>query len=203
MHEETPVLLPKRSDPWKTIWFQPRATIRALVEHDPTHEVDRLAILMGMAQVLEVGDYAPTDLPSLLVRLAVAALLGPVIGLIGIRVGAFISGAVGRWLGGKATFEEICAAYAWAAVPRIAALPLQLLFLVMLPFFSATNPLLGLLLIILGGGLTLLAVWELVLTVITLSEVHRFSVGRAILTVLIPALAFGFLMFTCAYVGRF
>lgn len=185
MSEETPVLAVGHFNPWKTMWLRPRATIRALVEHDPTLNVDRLAILMGMTQMIQQNSGDGT-LQSVLVTLAFTALLGPIIGLLGIRISGAISGWIGRKLGGTATNEEVRAAFAWGALPRVAALPLQLIFLLMIPLFSATNPAMGILLVALGGLLTVLGLWEMVLTVAALAEVNRFSIVRAIATLFLP-----------------
>lgn len=197
MIQETPVLAPGTFNPWKTIWFRPRATIRALVNHDPTQNVDRLAILIGITQVVEQNSAGNGTFQSALVTLAIAAVLGPLLGLLGIRISGAVSGWIGRKLGGTATNDEVRAAFAWSAVPRIAALPLQILFLLTLPFFSATNPAIGLLLVGLGGVLTILGLWELVLTVATLAEVHRFSIWRAIGTIFLPFVVIGGIALLC------
>lgn len=198
MIQETPVLAPGTFNPWKTMWLRPRATIRALVNHDPTQNVDRLAILIGITQVVEQNSAGDGTFQSALVTLALAAVLGPVAGLIGIRISGALSGWIGRKLGGTATNDEVRAAYAWSAVPRITALPLQILFLLISPFFSSTNPAIGLLLVGLGGVLTVLGLWELVLTVAALAEVNRFSIGRAIGTIVLPFVVIGGIAMLCA-----
>jgi hypothetical protein len=194
---ETPVLARGTFNPWKTMWLRPRATIRALVAHDPTKDVDRLAILMGITQVIEQNSVVDGTFQSVLVLLAIAAVVGPIGGLIGIRISGAVSGWIGRKLGGTATNDEVRAAYAWSAVPRITALPLQLFFLLILPFFSA-NPAIGSLLVVLGVVLIVLGVWELVLTVATLAEVHRFSIGRAIGTLVLPFVVIGGIALLCS-----
>jgi hypothetical protein len=198
MIQETPVLASGTFNPWKTMWLRPRATIRSLVNHEPTQNVDRLAILMGITQVIERNNAGDGTFQSVLVTLAMAALLGPVAGLIGIRISGAVSGWIGRKLGGMATNEEVRAAFAWSAVPRITALPLQILFLLILPFFSATNPAIGLLLVGMGGVLTVLGLWEFILSVATLAEVHRFSIWRAIGTIFLPFVVIGGIALLCS-----
>lgn len=157
------------------MWFHPRATIRKVVERDPTEDVDRIAVLIGITQLLGQNNMVDGSFQSTLVLLAFAALLGPVLGLIGIRINGAISGFIGRRLGGEATNEEVRAAYAWSALPGIAILPLQILFLLVPPLFSVTNPIIEFFFVVIIGITVVLWLWEVLLTVLALAEVNRYA----------------------------
>lgn len=190
--------------PFLSIWVQPRATIRKIVETDPTRHVLLLAMLAGIGQALDRAVSRSTgDSLPLLVILAICILLGPVGGIISL----YLSGAIFRWtsswLGGQASPDEVRAAIAWSSVPTIFILPLWIpqllifgeeLFTTTTPRLDA-NPILAILL--LGFALVEIGVgiWALVILLNSLGEVNRFSAWKAlgavilgILVLLVPIL---------------
>lgn len=117
--------------PWLTIWSAPRKTIRAIVDSDPTRHVLLLAAIAGVAGALNrssndngIGNILPTWGVVLVV-----VVLGPLGGLLSLYVGGAILRWIGSRLGGRASSEEVRAAIAWSALPRIAVLVLWLPYL--------------------------------------------------------------------------
>lgn len=121
------------------------------------------------------------------------ALMPAVIGVLqlifGVLIGPFLLALVGGWFGGQADPDEIRQSVAWSYAPFAAAT------LCLIPILLASRGLTGSdgaavettsqalqALVVLGGLLLyLLAVlWALVLQVVTLAEVQRFSILRAI-----------------------
>lgn len=182
--------------PWRTMWLYPRATIRAILNSDnpdAIQSISRLAILLGVSQVL-----SPNTTPALLflyfrfalsdnvlVTLALVALFGPVLGLVGITVSGIVYGAIGRRFGGVATNEETRAALVWGSLPTIAGLPLALLLVIIesLGWLESTSATVLLYLF------AALSIWAIVLTVATLAEVNRVSLLRAFGILIVPILA--------------
>ena len=123
--------------PWLKIWTEPRGTIRAIVDTDPTRYVLLLAVIGGIAESLnrastqDLGDTWPV------VGIVLLALL---LGSIGGILSLYISGAIFRWtgslLGGQASSEQVRS-----------ALAIPLLVLVGLGFGC------GLALVMSGGGM--------------------------------------------------
>ena len=112
---------------WFTIWYEPRATIRRIVDTDAHRFVVGIAFVSGAMAAIYSQVAASTvnisELPHL-----------PHFGTIGLTVGAIISGvlsvislyglaALYRWsghiLGGTATRVEMRSALAWAEVPGL------------------------------------------------------------------------------------
>ncbi len=172
--------------PWLTIWVAPRGTMRRILDSDPTRHVLLLAAMYGMSiSFVPRGNIFGNFLPVWAVLL-LAFTAGPLVGIIAI----YISGAIFRWsgsvLGGRATTEEVRAAFAWSSVPQILSVVLWLL-----PGFAlygteiitgagprmAGNPLPLLL------GLVprlILAFWGEFLQIKTLAEAHQFSAWRSL-----------------------
>lgn len=201
--------------PFKSIWLSPRRTVRQIISTDPTLHVVLLACLSGIGETLDrasmrdLGDRLP--LPAII---AVAVLLGPIGGLIGVWIGAWLVAVTGKWMGGKGTSETVRTALTWASIPSIVASILwipQLLLLREELFTSETprlesNP--GLIVPVLALSLVeiVLAVWSFVLLCNTIAEVQSFgSAWRGLFNlilagaiVLVPIMA---LVFTVVALG--
>jgi len=184
--------------PFFLIWTEPRATIRRIVDSDPTRNVLALAAIgPGLSALVSQWSSAMngTANPSVLWPLwvvfsvAIQAALGILF--------LYIFGAVFRWsgslLGGTATRVEMRTALAWSQVPAI-AMDIILLMAVfagvpiphMLPGgrLSPIDPAFYKVMVVMG----VLAVWGFVVNLKCFGEVHRFSAWRAFAAILIPAL---------------
>lgn len=116
--------LPPVPRPFVTIWRRPRETIRAVVAHNPRRMVTLIACLLGVDEVL--GRAAMRDAGmkfSLGIILAVALVLGPLVGIFMMWLKSVLIGWTGGWLGGLGRYEAIKAAVVWAGIPVLFALP--------------------------------------------------------------------------------
>ncbi len=118
------------------------------------------------------------------VALVGAAILGPLMGLIGLAIAAAIFQILSMILGGKGSYVGLFSGLAFASVPSIIGTPFNLL---PLAIGVAGQVLSGLV----GFGLF---IWTVVLTVIAIRENHQFSTGRAVAVFLIPVVAIGLLV---------
>jgi hypothetical protein len=114
--------------------------------------------------------------------LAVAVVLGPLLGMFALLIGGVLLRTGGWLLGGRAGAGRVRAALAWSAAPLILGLPLWLLQLLLLPeatFHNAPDARMGLLAT--GGGLIhgALWVWSGWLSLVGLAEAHLTSLVRA------------------------
>jgi len=170
--------------PFFSIWIKPRETIRGIVKTDVKKHVLLLAMLAGISTALSSassgnwGDHLP-----LISILAICIFLGPVIGIILLYLFGVIFRWTGGWLGGKASFEVIRAAYAWSSIPIIFVLPLWIprillfgeeLFTKAKPSMFA-NPLSVIILLVFSVA----NIWSFVLLVTCMSEVLKFSAWKA------------------------
>jgi hypothetical protein len=194
--------------PLISIWTQPRATIRRIVDSDPTRNVLALAaIAPALSSLVRQWSAAMngTANQSVLWPLFVAFSVAFQAGL-GILF-LYISGSVFRWsgslLGGTASSVEVRAAVAWAQVPAIVAevvLMLALFAGVPMPKLvpgqlPQVDPAFYKFMVVVAA----LGIWGFFIDLKCLGEVHRFSAWRAFGAVLIPPLivvvVVGFLVF--------
>jgi Yip1 domain len=188
-------------NPFLTIWTRPRATIRGILNTNPTYLVLPLAMAGGVTQTLDsaaqtnAGDQLP--LARILIM---GTLLGMMCGLIGIYIGGALLSWAGRRLGGHGSSEELRAAIAWSQVPALARIPIWILQIDLIgrEMFTSKKPVLhgspglGLVLIITGVIGIILGIWAFFTMLKCIGEAHGFSAWRAwgllILTVGIPIL---------------
>jgi hypothetical protein len=200
--------------PFFTIWTEPRATIRRIVDTEPTHYVIALAAI-GPAIGALAGQWsrALSNNANLSVLwpfwVAASVAIQAVIGVVVL----FIFGAVFKWsgglLGGVASRVEVRAALAWSQVPAIAGEIVLLLAVLMgVPMpqptpgaFPHIDPAFYKVLLVEG----VLGFWGFIVSLKCMGEVHRFSAWRALGAILIPPLivliVIGFVIFVIARVG--
>jgi Yip1 domain len=166
-----------RENPFWTIWFRPRATIRGIVETNPTLHVLPLAIVGGILQVVQSASQQNfVERLSIPAIALVGVLVGPPLGLFSLYVGAWFAVLTCRLFGGQADAREVRAALAWSTVPLLATIPIWLIQLAVLGREVFTSGLVSA-----ARDLPTLVplIWFLVTTVKTLGEVQRFSAWRA------------------------
>jgi len=183
--------------PFFSIWIEPRATIRRLVDSDPTRNVLALAAigpainsLISQWSAVINGTAHPSVLWPLWVAFSVAIQAAFEILFL------YIFAAVFRWsgslLGGTATSVDVRAALAWSQVPAIVA-EIILLFALfagvpmpkMLPGrLPLIDPAFYKVMVVEG----VLGIWGFIISLKCVGEVHRFSAWRAFVAILIPPL---------------
>jgi hypothetical protein len=181
-------------DSWFSIWYRPRATIRAIVDTDARKFVLGLAWFAGaLAGLNSQVMLATVDLPSNLPHL-------PRFGPFGIAMVALFSGllsvasiyglgALYRWagamLGGTATAVEVRAAIVWSQVPELYLMTVIIIATVF-GFNTQTVPPSTSLFSIVES---IVGIWVFVISLKCLGEVHRFSAWRALGAILVGILA--------------
>jgi Yip1 domain len=175
-------------NPFLTIWTRPRATIRGILNTNPTYLVLPLAMAGGVIQALgraaqmHAGDQLP--LARILIM---AVLLGLIFGLIGIDIGGALISWAGRRLGGHGSSEELRAAIAWSQVPALATILIWFLQIDLIgrEMFTSKKPVLdrspglGLVLMITGVITIILSIWAFFTMLKCIGEAHGFSAWRA------------------------
>jgi hypothetical protein len=179
------------------MWFSPRQTIRRIVDAEVRPAIGMVIALAALHQAFHALPPDPADGTSY-VALATMPVVVSILQLVySVLVGPFLIAFVSGWLGGEADASDIRQAVAWSYVPSaVGALAWPPIFLLSgipdaAPQTAAEWAALP---FALAGLVTLL--WTLVLEVITLAEVQRFSILRAIaclVILLLPALLFSLL----------
>ena len=198
--ETTPIM-----NPWFSMWWHPRRTIRQIVATNPDRLVLLLAAIGGIVQgLMGAADKSHGDRSSLPVILLVNLILGPVMGIIGLWVGAALLRWTGGWIGGQADSRRIRTAVAWSNVPMVWSLLLWVpaLLLFGAELFTEATPIidaslmLSSLLLGFSIGMVVIGIWSSVVCLHALGEVQGFSAWKALLNgllamlvVLIPILA--------------
>ena len=187
------------SSTWIGILFQPRATIRKIIETQPSKHVILLGALVGIYQFLNnaSGNNLGESMP-LFAILGLAITAGPIAGIAGVYLGGALFWWTGKLLKGQASPQEVRAAFAWSSVPSVLMLPLVAveIFIMREALFSerelilsgspSVDLFLAILLFAMGLAMIVASIWQLVLLVKCLSEVNGFSAWRALATLLLP-----------------
>lgn len=186
-------------NPWVSMWTKPRATIQQIVDTNPERLVMILAAISGFSQVLDrasmksLGDKLEWPIIFL-----IAAIVGPIGGIISLYIGSVLIRWTGTWIGGNVSSQNIRAALAWSSVPIIWALILWLpelalfgqeLFTTETPIIDAT-PSLAFLMLGFGAIEISIGIWAIVVFLKCLGQVQSFSAWKALGNVILTGLVF-------------
>lgn len=197
-------------NPWLSMWTNPRDTIRAIVKFNPKYLFVLLSgiygfpLLLQFAQNLSLGERT-----SSLAIFIGSLVLSVFIGMLGITVISGLLYWTGQWIGGKASFQNVRAAVAWANVPNTANI---VIWLVMIGVFGARlftrgfaeTTFVGSELAIVFFAFLLqvvISVWGFVIGLKALGEVQGFSAWKALLNVLIPFFMVGIAFWVVTWIG--
>lgn len=183
-------------NPWRTVWREPRRTIRYLTAYHIDRWTVALAMLAGAVRTL--SRLKDPGFAELLVN----PLLGAFAGILSMYLTALVLRWVGTWFGGRARTWDIARAWAWSNVPLVPVFALLLLIHVGLETALITNQedlLNPIRLESVGWGLVTLGMvvlhlWSLVIFVVMLSEVQQLPLSRTLASLLIPILILSFLV---------
>jgi hypothetical protein len=184
-------------NPFLTIWTRPRATIRGIVNADPTHHVMLLAMAGGVIQAVgQASTRNAGDKLALSTILIAAVATGAVGGMIQLYLSGWLLRVAGGWLGGRAEGEEVRAALAWAVVPTLATIPILGIQLALFghEMFTSETPYidsheaLGYALFATSIIEMVLGCWSFVIMLKCVGEVNGFSAWRALGSVFVAGL---------------
>ena len=184
-------------NPWRSIWCNPRSTIRSIIEENPKRSLWLLAFICGVTSLFNGFQSFPIAIQiGLIPMLAIAVILAPIWGYIVFAIWSWAVLVTGKLFRGKATFVTARAAYAWSCVPLLVNLWIWLLLVFLygriLFFGPQPNLVLG------GATITIIflflickvifSIWSIVIYLQALAEVQSYSVLRAIGNVILAAI---------------
>ena len=196
-------------NPWLKIFVKPRQTIRAIVDVNPNFRLFVLSAIYGFCSLLGVAqNFGLGDRKEILAAMLPLLLLAPVWGYLVFSFSSWFVFIMGKLLKGQGSYRQVRAAYAWSNVPLIVNAFLWILLIVVFrsSLFSETA-LKGIL--TQGSSLLLIGVvfsqlifslWGLVIYVIGLSEVQRFSILKTLVNLFLSLLLFFILALTISLI---
>ena len=177
------------SNPWITIWTEPRATIASIVESNLNRAIWLLAAIYGFSSLLNSFQTAAIGQQIGLFQIFfLAALLSPIWGYVILNAWSFFVSFTGKLFKGAGSFKEVRAAYAWSFVPLSVNAAIWIILGVVFgrEFFMNTpdtHPFTQLQVSIYFVAVVvrfITAIWAVVIYVNTLSQVQKYSVLKAI-----------------------
>jgi len=184
-------------DIFTKIWFSPRKVFKYLNDREYGKYVVILLVLSGISRAFDQAitkDFG--DNMSIWAILVLCIIFGGLFGLATYWIYAALISWTGKWLKGEGNTDSILRIISYAMIPSIVAL----IFLIPQisiygnEMFKSDGD-------IISAGLIsnilvyfsmflefVLAIWTIVLVVIGISEVQKFSIGKSILNLLLPCL---------------
>jgi len=184
-------------NPWFSMWTRPRSTMQQIIDTNPERLVLLVAALSGISEALDRASMKNLgDRMDLSVILMIAAIGGPLGGIVGMYIAGALLRWTGKWIGGTASPINIRAAVAWSSVPVIWSLLLWVpeIGLFGKELFTRETPIIdssqNLLYLLLGFGAieVVIGVWALVIFLKCLGQVQGFSAWKALGNTLLAAL---------------
>lgn len=178
--------------PLLSMWIWPQATIRSLIVRRAPVATLALAALAGIYVTILLAAFVAPGI-GVWVHPAVLAVIGALAGVAGLYVAAALIYAIGRLLGGTATYPELRRALAWTAIPTslaltpfaVIGLSLFVLGVLISPSNRADDAGLGVFALMLLA--TPLGWWGLFVSVRAIGAVQNFGVVRSVLTLLLAS----------------
>ncbi len=173
-------------NPWTTMWTQPRATIRSILQINPKYGVFYLAAIYILQNFFYFANYWSLGMNVPFYTILVTGIvLSPFIGLLWVYIAGWILYMTGRWLEGKAAMIDLRAVYAWSKIPTAVSLLMWLILLIAHPDYVFILDAVGPTSIFINFITLVVGVWSFVLLVQGLRQAQSFSAARAIINVII------------------
>ncbi|MES2274149.1 MAG: YIP1 family protein [Chlamydiota bacterium] len=187
-------------NPWRSMWDEPRKTVRAIVLAKPTFGVFLLATLYALVNLFFLAGLWSLGLKVPFFSILIGAvLLAPLLGWAWIYIAGWVFYFTGRLLKGRAPRSHLRAAIAWSKIPAVLSLFIWVIFLVAQPEYVFIQDAGGVSSLFVDFISLSLGVWSLILLIQALREVQKFSLGRALVNILF-AWAFSGILYLLVYV---
>jgi hypothetical protein len=179
-------------NPFVAMLIKPAATIRQIVDILPQLHVMLLSCIYGINALLRLNDGMRNWQLDYVILLPIALIVGPVFGLLSVSLVSWCARTISSSLGGVATEHETQASLVWSLLPEIYTFPFTLATAIITSPDTGSHraDLVGSVLFWHLAASWAARGWSLVLWVLALAEVNRFSRWRAVAVVLLTAIVF-------------
>lgn len=179
------------------MWVKPRQTIRAIINYNCNHRFILLSFLYGFLECLQTAQGFSLSMHfSFGIILALCLILAIPFGVISFYITTLFVYWTGRLVKGQGTFKQIKASVAWSNVTTIISFVFAIILLALFgsaifdrSFYDGVYPLIPT--IVLSLALLcemVLSVWRLVIFILALSEVQKFSGWMSLLNVVLASI---------------
>ncbi|RDI13240.1 Yip1 family protein [Flavobacterium sp. AG291] len=172
---------------FKKIITAPKEAFRFIADHQYEKHMVQLLVLAGMTSGLDKAVEKTMAGDSGIISALIYTIIGGLFGWIGYYIFSGILSLTGRWLGGEGRTDTILPVISYAAIPTIATIPL-LIVRYAIGFEPIVFDIKFVVYYVVLFIEIALSFWALALLVIGLAQVQRFSIGKAILNILLPIL---------------
>ena len=179
------------------IWTKPREIFRFITENSIDKYSTTLLVLAGITRAFDRASQNNTgDTFPLFIIILFCVILGGLLGWISFYIYGALLSWTGKWLKGQGNTDSIVRMLAHAMIPSIVSLLFLIPQMVIMGngIFQSTFNIFehGIVATIIFFTTLLceivLGIWTVVLGVIGLSEVQKFSIGNSILNMILPVL---------------
>jgi hypothetical protein len=177
---------------WK-IWYKPKQTLQYVLRYCPDKYLYIIFILAGVSRAIDrASTQSMGDNQSTIFILIIAIIAGGLFGWISYYFYSWLMKVSGKWMDGKATFDEYRTVVAWSLIPTVSSLvllvPELMIFGDDLFRSEMSDPTVakGIIMICFGLLEMSLGIWTLVILVKGVSLIQNFGTGKAILNVFMP-----------------
>ncbi len=180
--------------PWLSIWVKPRQTVRALINYNIKYRFFVLSLLYGLPTVLQMAqNLSLGSVFSLPAIILISLILSPILGSIGLILCTTFLTFTGRMLGGKGSFLEMRCGVSWTNATNLVTVIVwgalisqfkEVIFyegFVRMPMTVTEASWLSIYFFV----QLVVAVWSFILLLYAVSEVHKFSIWKSLLNIVI------------------
>lgn len=198
-----------KSNPWFSIWVRPRETISEIVAYNVSHCFYILAFIYGLNYMFGTCQYFDAAKSmSVWWGVLMSVILAFPVGWIALSLVSWVMLYLGKLLGGKGSYREVRASVAWANVPNVINIALWIIYLLVfgkstfMQGFTVMEQQNSAYLVLQIGMIIqgIIGVWSIVILVLSLGRVQKYSAWMGLLNVLLTGIILG-LIFVLATRG--
>lgn len=164
-------------NPWLTIWYKPKVTMRYILDNYPRRLVHTLAILGAFTYIAGSSNFLWYTWWATLILWVLLSILT---GLVTLYIFGGILKWTGSWLKGAAGMQEIMSAIAWAQIPVIYFFIIEMILLAIFRGDSIN--------IAYATVRFLFAIWAFVIFLCCLEVAQAFSFFKALINYLLAVI---------------
>ncbi|WP_316769881.1 Yip1 family protein [Pedobacter frigiditerrae] len=173
------------------IWLNPRKVFKFIYFYQYDKYMAILLVLAGIANAFQKISSINISIVSIII---IYVIMGAIVGLIGNYIFAALISWTGDWIKGRASTKAILKVLAYSSIPLVFT-PITVIARVVLrgngdfnddlDGYNSLTQFIDKGLLLLSG---VLATWAFVICVVGIAEVQKFSIGKAILNLILPFL---------------